>query len=511
MVFEKKQALLEGAPKSRYVEHAQFDHIDNCDPSITWTAEEEKALVRKVDLRVMTWIGLMFFFLQLDRGNLSNAMTDNFAEDLGMTINEVNVGTIIFVLSFVSLEIPSNMVIRRVGAERWIPFLMFLWGTVSWAQTFMYDRTTFYLSRFFLGLTEAGYIPGIILYMTTYYTRDELATRLSWFWGVLALADASSGLIAFGVLRLRSVCGLKGWQWLFLIDGVGTVIVALVSFFYLPAGPSKTKGLLRGKDGWFNDRQVKILVTRLIRDDPSKANGQRKGANLGDLTSALKDSRVWGHVLIGFFGLMAPAPVTSYMPLMIKGFGFNTVTSNLLTVPAHLLKLLFMLALTRNSDRVKDRAWHGVFGMTWFLLGVLLLEFLPDSVGKWPLYAVVIFTVGWPYWHPINAAWLTENVAPMGKRSIALAMYIMSVNINGLISSQIYRDDDKPRFHRGNWINIGIASFSILLFLAQRHHYVYLDRKRDRIWNSMTEEERKHYALTTHHVGNDRLDFRFSY
>ncbi|KAK9709664.1 hypothetical protein K7432_008886, partial [Basidiobolus ranarum] len=272
-----------------------------------------------------------------------------------------------------------------------------------------------------------------------------------------------------------------------------------------------TKGLLRGKKGWFDDREVKILVTRLIRDDSSKAVGRREGVKGSELASALKDTRIWGHVLIGFFGLMAPAPVTSYMPLIIKSFGFSTVISNLLTIPAHLLKFIFMLALTRNSDRIKDRAWHGVFGTSWFLVGVLLLEFLPDSVGRWPLYAVVIFTVGWPYWHPINAAWLTENVAPMGKRSIALAMYIMSVNINGLASSQIYRDDDKPRFHRGNWIIIGLAILTIILFIAQRYHYIFLNRRREKIWNSMSEEDKKEYIQTTHHIGNDRLDFRFTY
>ncbi|ORY03346.1 MFS general substrate transporter [Basidiobolus meristosporus CBS 931.73] len=507
MVLEKKP-IQEDIPT---VKHERYSHIEGYEPSLEWTPEEEKKLVRKVDIRLMTWVGLMFFFLQLDRGNVSNAMTDNFAEDLGITLNELNLGATIFIICFVSLEIPSNMVIRRIGAEKWIPLLMFLWGTVSWAQAFMHDKTSFYLSRLFLGFTEAGYVPGIILYMTTYYTREELATRLSWFWGVLALADASAGLIAFGVLRLRGVAGLKGWQWLFLIDGICTVIVALLTFFYLPEGPTRTKGLLRGKNGWFDDREVKILVTRLIRDDPSKAVGRREGVKRSELFAAFTDLRIWGHLFIGFFGLMASSPVTSYMPLIIKSLGFSTVISNLLTMPAHLLKFLAMLALTRNSDRTKDRAWHGVVGTTWFLLGVLLLEFLPDNTNKWTLYGVIIFTVGWPYWHPINAAWLTENVAPMGKRSIGLAMYIMSVNINGLVSSQIYRDDDKPRFHRGNWVLIGLAVLAILLFIAQRYHYIYLNRQRERKWNSMSQEERNNYLLNTKDVGNDRLDFRFTY
>ncbi|ORX81465.1 MFS general substrate transporter [Basidiobolus meristosporus CBS 931.73] len=493
------------------VEHERLSHVEGYDHKITWEEEEEKRLVRRIDIRVMTWIGLMFFFLQLDRGNVSNALTDNFIDDLGITLDVVNLGTIIFVLSFVSLEIPSNMVIRKVGAERWIPFLMFLWGTVSWAQTFMHDKTSFLLSRLFLGLTEAGYVPGIILYMTTYYTKEELATRLSWFWGVLALADASSGLISFGVLRLRGVAGLKGWQWLFLIDGIGTVLVAIVTFFYLPEGPARTKGLLRGKNGWFDDREVSILVTRLIRDDPSKAIGRREGVKNTELLAALKDTRIWGHLLIGFFGLTAPVPVTSYMPLVIKSLGFSTVISNLLTIPAHFLKFLVMLALTRNSDRVKDRAWHGVAGTVWFLVGLFCLELLPDNTNRWSLYAVIVFTVGWPSWHPINAAWLTENVAPMGKRSMALAMYIMSVNINGLLSSQIYRDDDKPRFHRGNWINIGLTFFTIILFIAQRYHYIFLNRKREQRWNAMSEEARQEYLDTTKDVGSDRLDFRFTY
>ncbi|KAF9404380.1 hypothetical protein BGZ94_004215, partial [Podila epigama] len=151
------------------------------DHDLTWTEEEEKRIVRIFDLKVLSWIFVMFFFMQLDRGNMANALTDNLMEDLGFNLNTVTLGSSIFLIFFVTFEIPSNVIIKRVGAHRWIPFLMFLWGAATAFQVFLKDRTTFLIFRALVGLFEAGYIPGIAIYLTTYYKRGEMAMRLGVF------------------------------------------------------------------------------------------------------------------------------------------------------------------------------------------------------------------------------------------------------------------------------------------------------------------------------------------
>ncbi|KAJ1549954.1 hypothetical protein HK096_009513, partial [Nowakowskiella sp. JEL0078] len=208
----------------------KLEFFRNYDPELTWTKEEETAVIRKWDFLVFPWICVMFFFLQLDRGSIANALTSTFLKDLGINIDDNNLGTIVFMIAFIFFEVPSNAVIRRVGPSVWIPFLMVAWGTVSIGTAFITDKGTYYVARFFLGVTEAGWIPGTLVYLGEFYTRAELGTRLGVFWGTITFATAFAGLISYGILgNLQGYGGLKAWQWLFLIEGLGTLVWGILS------------------------------------------------------------------------------------------------------------------------------------------------------------------------------------------------------------------------------------------------------------------------------------------
>ncbi|KAI8595400.1 major facilitator superfamily domain-containing protein, partial [Dissophora ornata] len=287
------------------------------DNDLTWTAEEEKRLVRIFDLKVLSWIGVMFFFLQLDRGNMSNALTDNMLGDLNINLNTFTLGSTIFILFFCFFEIPSNMIIRRVGPHRWIPVLMFFWGLATASQVFLKDKVSYFITRAFVGLFEAGYIPGIAIYLTTYYKREEMALRLSIFWSTLSISNSCAGVLSYFILHMRGVAGLAGWKWLFLIEGCTTAFIGVLSFFILPEGPTATKGYLRFS-GYLTERQELIAVTRLIRDDPSKADPGKKVVPKEDIWRAVTSTKIWPHLLIGFFGLLPSTPIAGFSPLILK-------------------------------------------------------------------------------------------------------------------------------------------------------------------------------------------------
>ncbi|KAG0229894.1 hypothetical protein BGW42_001295 [Actinomortierella wolfii] len=478
---------------------------------LTWTEEEEKRLVRTLDLRIMSWVGLMFFFMQLDRGNMSNALTDNITEDLGVNLNTITLGTTIFVIFFCLFEIPSNMIIRRLGAHRWIPFLMTMWGIATACQVFMHNRASFLVCRAFVGMFEAGYIPGIAIYLTSYYKREEMALRLSIFWGSLAIANSVAGLLAFGVLRMRGIAGLQGWKWLFLIEGVATALVGILSFFVLPEGPTATRGYLRF-DGFLTQRQELIAVTRLIRDDPSKADSSKKVIKPKEIAQAALSPRLWPNLLIGFFGLLPGTGLSTFAPLMIKSFGFGSLLSNVMAIPGHLWGLCAMAFVSWSSDRHKERALHGFVSTVYYAACVLTLALLPADASKYSLYAAVILAQGgFTIWHPVNAAWIAENTAPIGKRSIALAMYIISVNLCDIPGANVFRAEHAPRFIPGMWILFSVLVITALLFLFQRYHLKWVNRKRDLLTKDWTEADWEHYYATTTDVGDDRLDFRYTY
>src|SRR5690606_17714726 len=138
---------------------------------------------------------------------------------------------IVFIVFFIAFEIPSNMIIRRVGAHRWIPFLMTFWGLATASQVFLNGKASFYITRALVALFEAGYIPGIAIYLTTYYKKNEMGFRFSIFWASLAIANSAAGVLAYFILQMRGIGGLEGWRWLFLIEGLATSVVGILSFF----------------------------------------------------------------------------------------------------------------------------------------------------------------------------------------------------------------------------------------------------------------------------------------
>lgn len=242
----------------------------------------------------------MFFALQLDRGNISQALSDNMLTDLGMTTNDYNNGMMIFYCSFLFAELPSQMISKRLGPDRWIPIQMVSWSLVASFQAFLSDKTSFYICRFLLGLIEGGFIPDTILYLSYYFKSSELPRRLSFFWVAYQSTQIIAAFLAYGVLRLRGVNGLPGWAWLFAIEGALTGCIGIFSWFYLPPSPYETASWFRGKSGWFSEHEEKIIANRIIRDDPSKGDmHNREALSFSMLKDCLLDYHMWPTYLIG--------------------------------------------------------------------------------------------------------------------------------------------------------------------------------------------------------------------
>ncbi|KAJ3103949.1 hypothetical protein HK100_004131, partial [Physocladia obscura] len=479
--------------------------VEGYDKDIQYDEAEDAAVRRKIDTRLMPWILFSTFILNMDRTNISNAISDNLAGELGFSLNVVNNANTIYAVIFTIAAFLGSILGKRFGPHRYIPFLVFAWGFVTLGHTWIKDSADYYLVRSFIALTEGGVIPATLIYLGGFYKHNELATRLSWFWGVQSLASAFSGLMASGILQLGGVNGLSGWRWLFLIDGVITILSSIIFVFILPRSPYHTKGGLNF-GGWLDERQSAIAVTRLVRDDPLKLQYNTQ-VQVSDVIAVLTDFRVWGHLVITCVGLTYGTPYGTYLPTIIKSFGFNVYVSNALTAPNYILGFISMTLMTSHSDRVGERGFHGIFSVSWQFIGIALLEFLPDSTSKGVFYLATLIVSAAPSTHPMNIAWLTENTAPLGKRTVSSGLVIGAANIYGVYASQIYQANDAPRYHTGNFILLGFLAITLLLWLGQKFNYIRLNRKRASIWNGKSDDEKAEYNATTEDQGNDRLDF----
>lgn len=380
----------------------------------------------------------MFFSLQLDRGNINQALSDNMLDDLKMNTNDYNTGQTIFYISFLCAELPSQLISKKLGPDRWIPIQMVSWSLVASLQAFLSGRSSFFVCRVLLGLLEGGFIPDNVLYLSYFYTSLELPIRLSFFWVSYQFTSIVSAFLAFGILHLRGYNGLAGWRWLFALEGLLTGCIGLVSFLYLPPSPTQTKSRFRGKEGWFNEREEYIMVNRVIRDDPSKGDmHNRQALSPKALWSSLTDYDMWPVYLLGLSWLIPNNPMTQYLTLQLKAAGFDTFKTNLLTIPAYALFILQLLFWAWVSEKTNQRFLTSLVSQIWALPILVALETINSHTGPWIKWALSTLLVGHPYIHPILVAVTSRNAGSVRTRTVASALYNMCVQASSVIASNV--------------------------------------------------------------------------
>ncbi|KAJ9125072.1 hypothetical protein QFC22_000025 [Naganishia vaughanmartiniae] len=464
------------------------------DPKATWTDEELKKLTRKLDWRVTLVACICFAALQLDRGNIGNALSDGMLADLHLTTNQYNYGQTLFYACFLAAELPSQLISKKLGSDVWIPIQMMSWSVVALSQVGLKNVHGFYATRALLGLLEGGFIADTILYLSYYYTASELSIRLGFFWVALTTTSIVGSFLAAGLLALRGTHGLEGWRWLFLVEGIITFFIGLWAYFYLPAGPTQTAGGIRGK-GWFTEREEIIIVNKVIRDDPSKSDmHNRQGLTARLLFDSLWDFDLWPIYALGLTTYLAPATVNAYFSLTLKSLGFSTFQTNMLMIPQ---AVLFMV-------RLNERLLTATLGSWWQLIFLIVIATIPDDTGKWVKWALLSLLLSYFYQHPLLVGMVSANSGSVRTRTVASSVYNMAVQASSMIASNVYRADDKPYYHRGNRALIGIVAGNLVLFFLSKAYYVLRNRHREKIWNGMTTAEKESYLQNTTDKGNKR-------
>lgn len=355
--------------------------------------------------------------------------------------------------------------------------------------------------------------------MSYFFKNNELPKRLSWFWTSYQSTQIVGSFLAYGILHLRGKGDLhQGWRYLFAIEGTFTGLIGIWTWLYLPASPTQTarhglKGLLRPKEGWFTEREEKIMVTRILRDDPGKSSmHNRQGLSLSMFKKALTDYDLWPIYLIGLSWLIPVTPPQAYLTLTVKALGFDTFQTNLLTIPAYVLFIIQLLFWTWFSEKINQRFLIALIAQIWALPLLISLEVLPPKFpySNWVKWLLSTLIVGHPYPHAVIVAMTSRNSGSVETRTVASSLYNMAVQASNIFASQIYRNDDKPYYYRGNKILLGILAYNVVVIIGCKAYYTLQNKRRDRIWNSMSRDQRINYLATATETGSKRLDFRFA-
>ncbi|KAJ5566593.1 hypothetical protein N7535_008231 [Penicillium sp. DV-2018c] len=504
--------LAAGGAIEYYEPIPEYEGRHRYDPDAQWTEKEEKKLVRRIDYRICSWVCMMFFALQLDRGNLGQALSDGMLDDLGLSTNQYNYGMTIFYLCFLCAEVPSQMISKKLGPDRWIPIQMVLWSIVGICQGLITGEKSFYATRALLALIEGGFIPDALLYLSYFYTNKELPMRVAVFYCFCYGTTIVAAFLAFGILRMRSVGGWEGWRWLFAIEGTLTCIIGIISWFYLPPSPTETASWFRGKDGWFTEREEVIMVNRVLRDDPAKGSmHNRQGLTLRLMWDSFMDYDLWPMYLMSLTLLIPTSPESAYLTLFLKSLGFDTFQVNLLTIPGTVLLLFQLVFWSWVSEKINNRMAILLYYSLWVFPLLMALELMPSTASVWSWYAVTVLIIGFPYVHSINVSLVSRNSGSVRTRTVGSALYNMICQAGSIISSNIYRTDDAPFYRKGNKVLLALVGWNVLMTIFVKCYYIWKNKTRDKVWNAMSQEEKNHYLKTTKDEGNKRLDFRFAH
>ncbi|GAA3804277.1 MFS transporter [Amycolatopsis tucumanensis] len=309
-------------------------------------------MLGKVALRIMPFLALLYFVNYLDRVNIGFAGPNGMNTELGLTATAFGFASGIFFLGYLTLEVPSNLALHRFGARRWLARIMITWGIVATALAFVPNPTTLVIMRFLLGVAEAGFFPGIILYLTYWFPAAQRAKAVALFMAAVPVSSAigatvSSLLIAHG----HGVFGLSGWRFMFLVEGIPAILLAFATWFYLTDRPEQAK--------WLTEDERRWLTTEL--DNERKAT---EAEHHWPLRKALTHPRILGLAFVYFaiaYGLYA---LGFFLPTIIAGFGqefgtkLSTVQAGLVTAIPYVIAAVVMVFWARHGDRTRERKWH---------------------------------------------------------------------------------------------------------------------------------------------------------
>jgi ACS family tartrate transporter-like MFS transporter len=290
--------------------------------------------------RLVPFLALLFLFNYLDRVNVGFAAL-TMTRDLGFSPSVFGFGGGLLFLAFFLFAIPSTVLLERVGAKRWLFWILVIWGSLSASTAFVQTPVHFYVVRFLLGIAEAGFVPGILFYLTYWFPPAYRARHFAGFVSAGPLAFIIGGPVSSLILTMDGIAGLYGWQWLFLIEGLPTLLLAVIALRVLPDRPADAS--------WLSAEEKRIIAARLKSEDVAEHR---------DLSRALRDPRVIALGVVNIGSLFGIYGVGLWLPQIVQAMGFSTFATGFVVACPYLVSMVTMILWGRSSDKRKERIWH---------------------------------------------------------------------------------------------------------------------------------------------------------
>ncbi|KAL1861093.1 hypothetical protein Plec18170_001608 [Paecilomyces lecythidis] len=425
---------------------------------------KERRMMRKFDLYAITAMGLLYMMSNLDRSNLGNANITGLPKDINLVGNQFGTATTLLFATYVPLEGPVAVLLKVIGPKPLMTFSALSWGLVSLGMSFIKDYRALYACRLLIGLFEAGLIPCINVYLGWVYKKSERGQRSSFIFAFSAFSSAFGGLLAYGLTQIRA-SNFASWRWLFAVEGAMTIIIVPLFWLVFPKSPTQA---------WFLTGEEKQMMKARYEADPTW--GHDEEFSMSECLKAFTDPKwyaFWAYqfsVNISLYGL------TTFMPAIVRGLGYTSVTANLMTVPIYICALIFFLVIAFLSDRQGLRGPYIAGCLLCLIIGYALLISVENL--KVRFFASFVAALGIYPTTGLSIMWLQDNVSKHYKRATMVGFTLCLGNTAGVAVGQIFTAQSSPRYIPGLSIALGLACFAFVDVLAIMASFTWVNRKR---------------------------------
>ncbi|KAJ5321854.1 MFS general substrate transporter [Penicillium brevicompactum] len=426
-----------------------------------FTEEAKRKVIKKVDMRLVPMFVLLYLVAYIDKTNIGNAKIEGLLPSLHMSGMQYNIALSIFFIPYVLAEVPSNILLNRLKRpSQYLGFLIFCWGVIMLCTGFVQNFAGLVVIRFLLGLFEAGFLPGAVLVISKWYLPNETQTRIAILYTSAASGGAFSGLLAYAIAKMNGVAGYEGWRWIFIIEGLATIAMAVACYLLLLDSPSLSPG-------WLSPNEIRYLEVR--QQASSAHSSHHEGFSKRILWSVLTDWKIYLLILANWSNAVPNYALKFNMPEVIQSMGYKSANAQLLTIPPYAVGALSAYGFSVFADRCSWRMPFILVPQCSLIVAFAILfskaAEIDDNIALC-YFGICLACFGmYPILPGVNA-WNVCNIPNPHKRAVAIGYLICVGNAGGIIGSYIYKADEKPRYPTGYGTSLAFTAAGIIATLS---------------------------------------------
>ncbi|KAF5355607.1 hypothetical protein D9757_012906 [Collybiopsis confluens] len=449
------------------------------EPQIRENSEIEKTVWRKMDWHIIPIVAMFYFLSFLDRTNIGNARVAGLQKDLKMTNHEYSIALTVTYVPYIFAELPSNLVLKAVGPNLLLPTLLTLWGIVTTLQGVVTTYGGLLACRFFLGLFEGGVFPGLVLYLSYFYPRYKMNSRVAAFFASASLSGAFSGILAYGIIHMEGVGGRPGYSWIFILEGLFTFLFGLSAYFTLPRSVDKA--------AFLNVEEKEYVNAKLLEDNGYQTE---TGFSAREIIEAFKLPQIWILAPAFFMSGSILYAMAYFAPSIISGLGYSPADTQLMSVPPFAVASVVAMAAAFISERYRCRGVVSTVSMIFCAIGFAM--FL-GSKSTHVQYGSLFFSITGAYTAaPTASAWNAVNIAPETRRATVIAIGFVLTNSGGILSTWLLGSlSPAPRYTNGTITLLVFSVASGALCVANIFYLLAQNIRKAKTRQSIHREEEK--------------------